>query len=90
MKIYLSNKLEERNDYKEAIDNIINDVVSSSKTATYWKNSSGLLDFLKTKFSNKVYLDKTIDSIISNSNERLENYKTNIEKNEVFGNKGNR
>ena len=79
LKIYLSNKLEERNGYKEAIDNIINDVVSSSKTATYWKNSSGLFDFLKTKFSNKVYLDKTIDSIISNSNERLENYKTNID-----------
>ena len=79
LKTYLSNKLGERNEYKEAIDNIINDVVSSSKTATNWKNSSGLIDFIKTQFSNKVYLDKTIDSIITNSNERLEKYKMNID-----------
>jgi hypothetical protein len=68
----------EKNNYKEAIDNIVNDILANSRTITSWKNSSGLIDFLKTKFSDKAYLNKTIDFIISNAKERLENFRINI------------
>ena len=77
LKIYLSNKLGEDN-YKVAIDNIVNDIVSNSRTATTWKNRTGFFDFLKTKFSDKAYLDKTIDYIILNAVEKLNNFKKNI------------
>lgn len=78
LKIYISNKLGEKNNYKEAIDNIVNDIVANSRTATTWKNSTGFFEFLKSKFSDKAYLNKTIDFIISNAIERLKAFKQNI------------
>ena len=80
LKIYISNQLEERNNYEEAIDNIVNDIISSSKEATFWKNRTGFFDFLKTKFNNKAYLNKTIDFIINKSKEKLDNFKKVISK----------
>jgi len=78
LKIYISNKLGEKNNYKEAIDNIVNDIVSNSRNVTTWKNSSGLIDFLKTKFSDKAYLNKTIDFIIKNAQEKFTIFRSNI------------
>ena len=78
LKIYLSNKLGEKNNYKEAFDNIVTDIVSNSRTATDWKNSSGFFDYLKSKFFDEAYLNKTIDYIISNSSKRLESFRKNI------------
>ena len=78
LKIYISNKLGEKNNYKEAIDNIVNDIVANSRTVTSWENSSGLFDYLESRFSDKAYLNKTIDFIISNSKDRLNAFKNNI------------
>ena len=78
LKIYISNKLGEKNDYKEAIDNIVNDIISNSRTSTNWKNSSGLFDFLKSKFSDKAYLNKTIEFMISDALDRLNSFSKNI------------
>ena len=78
LKIYISNKLGEKNNYKEAIDNIVNDIVTNSRTVTSWKNSSGLFDYLKSKIFDKAYLNKTIDFIISDAEERLRNFRKNI------------
>ena len=50
LKIYISNRLGDKKDYKEAISNIINDILSDSKVATNWKNSSGIFDYLKSLF----------------------------------------
>lgn len=78
LKTYISNRLGEKNDYKVAIDNIVEDILSRSKNVTDWKNSSGLIDYLKGKLSDKFYLNKTIDFIIDNSKNELENFQTNI------------
>ena len=78
LKIYISNKLGEKNDYKEAIDNIVNDIIANSRTSTNWKNSSGLFDFLKSKFSDKAYLNKTIEFMISDALDRLNSFRINI------------
>ena len=78
LKIYISNKLGEKNNYKEAIDNIVNDIVSESRNATIWKKCSGLIDFIKCKVSDSAYLNRTIDSIISNFQERFSAFRKNI------------
>jgi len=80
LKIYISNQLGERNDYKEAISNIVNDILSDSRNATNWENSTGLFDYLKCKFSDKAYLNKTIDFIIKNTNERLKDFRKTLTK----------
>jgi len=76
--IYISNNLEERNDFEKAIDNIVNDIILDSKQATYWKNRTGFFDFLKEKIFDKPYLIKTIDFIISNSEKKLNTFKKRI------------
>ena len=80
LKIYISNRLGDKKDYKEAISNIINDILSDSKVATNWKNSSGIFDYLKSLFSDKAYLNKTIDFIIKNTSERLKCFSNIISK----------
>ena len=78
LKTKISNQLGEKTDYKKAFDDIVDDIINNSKNVTDWKHSSGLLDYLKGKLSDKIYLNKTIDFIIINSEERLNNFKDNI------------
>lgn len=78
LKIYISNELGENNNYKEAIDNIVNDIVADSKSVTDWKNRSGFFDYIKNKLFDRPYLNKTIDYIISNAKERLTSFRKNI------------
>ena len=80
LKIYISNQLGERNDYKEAISNIVNDILSDSRNATNWENSTGFFGYLKCKFSDKAYLNKTIDFIINNTYERLKDFRKTLSK----------
>ena len=80
LKIFISNKLGERNDYKEVISNIVNDILNESKNVTNWENSSGLFDYLKCKFSDKAYLNKTTDFIIKNASERLKEFRKILSK----------
>ena len=75
LKVYISNHLGEGNDYKEAISNIINDILSASKNATNWENSTGLFDYLKSIFSDEAYLKKTTNYIIDNTLERLSDFR---------------
>ncbi len=75
LKIYISNQLGERNDYKEAISNIVNDILSDSKNATNWENSDGIFDYLKNKIFNKDYLNKTFDFITKSASKKLNEFK---------------
>jgi len=77
-KIYISNQLGERNDYKEAISNIVNDILSDSKNATNWENSDGFFDYLKNLFSNEAYLNKAFDFITKNAYNKLNEFKITL------------
>ena len=78
LKIYLANKLGAKNNYKEVINKIINEIIANSRKTTNIEKSSGLLDFFKTKFSDKAYLNKRIDFIKSYAAERLNYLGMNI------------
>ena len=75
LKIYISNQLGERNDYKEAISNIVNYILLDSKNATNWENRDGIFDYFKNKIFNKDYLNKTFDFITKSASKKLNEFK---------------
>ena len=76
-KIYLSNHLGEQGNYREAIINIVNDILSNSRNATSWENSN-IFEYFKCLFSSQAYLDKTTTFIMNNAYERLKAFRKNI------------
>jgi len=78
LKYFISKRLGEKNNYKNAIFYIVNDILSESKSATSWKNTESFKEYIKCLFSDKAYLLKTIDFIKIKADERLKNYRRNI------------
>jgi hypothetical protein len=66
-KDYVSNNLGRDNDIEKTIEDIINDILTGSKTSTNWSKKKSFWDGLKTKFSDKAFLDKVINYMIENS-----------------------
>lgn len=80
LKIFISDRLGEKNNYEEAITNIMSDILSDSKYATNWKNSSGIVEYIKCIFTDKAYLKKTTDIMMNSTSKRLNNFKNIINK----------
>ena len=78
LKYFISKRLGEKNNYKNSIFYIVNDILSESKSATSWKNTESIKEYIKCLFSDKAYLLKTIDFIKIKADERLKNFRRNI------------
>ena len=80
-KDYVSNNLGRDNDIEKTIEDIINDILTGSKTSTNWSKKKSFWDGLKTKFSDKAFLDKVINYMIENSTLQINDF---IEKTKGF------
>ena len=78
LKDYISNQLGERYNYKEAINNIMNDVITNSKDSIKWENSK-FTDFIGYKFSKTASLSQILDAMIQNSSTNLTKFKNKID-----------
>lgn len=70
LKTYISSHLGERNDYKEAITNIVTDILSTVSNVTNLENSTGFFDYLKTLISDEGFLNKASEFIIQKTEKR--------------------
>ena len=75
-KTHICNCLGGDNDITKIIDQLINDIITGSKTAA--DNTNGFFDWLSTKFSNETYLNKIIDYMISQSLPKIKSFSDKI------------
>ena len=74
---YVSQEIGEEKNIDNTIDDMISDIIVGSRNATNWKNTS-LWEFITSKFSDKAYLNKIIDYMISKSTNKISLFKNRI------------
>ena len=79
-KNFLSTKLGRENDIELTIEEMVNDILASSRDVTRWKNRKSFWEGLKTKFYNKYYLNKIIDCMIDKSTSKIKEFIANTSK----------
>ena len=79
-KNFLSTKLGRENDIELTIEEMVNDILASSRDVTRWKNRKSLWEGLKTKLNNKYYLNKIIDCMIDKSTSKIKEFIANTSK----------
>ena len=77
-KNYISNNLGGNNDIESTISQIINDIISGSKTAADWDKVDGFFSWLGGKIFDDNYLNKIIDYIINHSTPEIKKFSDNI------------
>ena len=75
---YISNSLGGNNNIEESLEQLINDIIKGSKTATDWKNSDGFWSWLGSKVFDDNYLNKIIDYILKNSTPKIKTFSDTI------------
>ena len=75
LKTFISQRLGDDNDYKEAISNIVNHIISNSRNATNWEHRESFFEFLSCKISDKAYLKKTFTFIINKTQEIFKDFR---------------
>jgi len=73
-KNFLSTKLGRENDIKRTIDEIVSDIITSSRDVTKWKNRQGFWEGLKTKFNDSYFLNKIIVCMIDKSTSKIKEF----------------
>ena len=79
-KNFLSTKLGRENDIELTIEEMVNDILASSRDVTRWKNRKSFWEGLKTKLNNKYYLNKIIDCMIDKSTSKIKEFIANTSK----------
>ena len=79
-KNFLSTKLGRENDIELTIEEMVNDILASSRDVTRWKNRKSILEGLKTKLNSKYYLNKIIDCMIDKSTSKIKEFIANTSK----------
>lgn len=79
-KNFLSTKLGRENDIELTIEEMVNDILASSRDVTRWKNRKSIWEGLKTKLNSKYYLNKIIDCMIDKSTSKIKEFIANTSK----------
>ena len=77
-KNYISNNLGGNNNIESTINQIINDIISGSKTAADWDKVDGFFSWLGGKIFDDNYLKKIIDYILSHATPEIKKFADNI------------
>ena len=79
-KNFLSTKLGRENNIELTIEEMVNDILASSRDVTKWANRKGFWEGLKTKFNNSYFLNKIIDCMIEKSTSKITEFIANTSK----------
>ena len=79
-KDYISNKLGGSNDIEETMEQLVDDIIKSSKSVNDWKESKSFFGWAYSKFSSEEYLTNIINFIIDKISYKFKSFRNEIDK----------
>lgn len=77
-KDHIANSLGGNNNIEETLQELIDDIIVNSRSATNWEKVKGFFKWISYKLSSLKYLTKIIDFIINKTNDKFTNFRNNI------------